>query len=185
MSAQHIDILLVEQSDELAELIADYVESAIDARIRRVRSAAQAITACAEHEPDVILSDMQLPDRDGLALARELRGDVDADTAIILMADHPTVGRAIEAMRLGVRDLFTKPFDLRRLSHVIEREAKDLRLRRRARRRTARLRRLASKVVRERRELRSRMDLLCQDLVGAYQQLARRVAELHASKHGE
>jgi len=177
MSDQRLDILLVEPDDDLAGMIAEHIESALDANVQRARTAAQAMAAHLASEPAVVVAEMDLPDSDGLALTRELRTGPYGDPVIILMSDRPTVGRAIEAMRLGVRDLFTKPFDLRRLSHVVEQEARSRHIRQRLVRRNERLWRLVRRILRERRDLRQRIDLICRDLVHAYQRLARKVAE--------
>lgn len=176
MKKKCVEILLVEPDDELADLIVGHVESALGAQVTRFETACEALGAYAEQAPDIVISEMQLPDRDGLSLAREVHADRDTDSAVILITDRPTVGRAIEAMRLGVRDLFTKPFDMSRLSHVIEQEAQELAERRRDSRRAARLRRVARRIIRERRDLRQRVDLICRDLVSAYHRLATKVA---------
>lgn len=177
MKIKCVEILLVEPDDELADLIIDHVESVLDAQVTRFTNACEALGAYAEQAPDLVISEMRLPDRDGLSLAREVLTDQDMDSAVILLTDEPTVGRAVEAMRLGVRDLFVKPFDLGRLSHVIEHVVQGQRDRRRELRRTVRLRRVARKIIRERRDLRQRVDLICRDIVSAYQRLAKKVAE--------
>ena len=50
-------------------------------------------------------------------------------------------------------------------------------VRRHQQRRYRRLRRLSSRIVRERRDLRQRIDLVCRDFVQAYRRLAQRVSE--------
>jgi hypothetical protein len=56
---------------------------------------------------------------------------------------------------------------------VIHRQAQG----RKARRRYKRLRLLTARILRERRDLKQRTDLICQDLVNAYRGLAQKVAE--------
>jgi DNA-binding NtrC family response regulator len=177
MKIKCVEIILVEPDDELADMIIDHVESALDAQVTRFTTASESLAAYAERAPDIVISEMQLPDRDGLSLVREVHADPDLDSAVILLTDHPTVGRAVEAMRLGVRDMFTKPFDLRRLSHVIEQLTQEQRDRRRELRRAVRLRRVTRRIIRERRDLRQRVDLICRDIVSAYHRLATKVAE--------
>lgn len=185
MDRQWIEVLLVSSDEGLADMISSHVESTLDARVTHVQTRADAVSACPQHKPDIVVADMELPDGDGLALARQLPQACEDDPAILLMSEQPTVGRAIEAMRLGVRDLFTKPFDVRRLAHVIEQEAGSLQVRRRQALRTRRLRRLSGQVIRERRDLRRRVDLVCRDLVFAYQRLARKVTEGDLSTYDE
>jgi len=90
----------------------------------------------------------------------------------LIMTGQPTLGRAVEAMRLGAVDLFTKPFDLLRLTTVVKQTLADHRAHRRQGQRLERLERLAKKVIRERKELQQRVDLVCRDLVGSYRDLA-------------
>lgn len=179
MSATTYQILLVAQDDELAEMITQHVEATLHARVRHAHGIQEALEAYATSEPEIVLAEMQLSDGDGLALARQLGEAADRDSAVILMSERATLGRAIEAMRLGVRDLFLKPFDLHRLSYVLDQEAQDTQNRRRSDQRHTRLRRLARQVIRDRRDLRRRVDLVCRDLVHAYRRLAKKVAEQH------
>ena len=106
-------------------------------------------------------------------MTRRIR--VTNDRPVILLADDPTLPEAIEAMRLGVVDLFGKPFDLHEVGEAVVRAADQEHQRQREAVRQRRLRRLASRVVRERRDLRQRMDLMCRDIVQAYRRLARQV----------
>lgn len=185
MSAQAFEILLVGQDEELADLITQHVETSLEAHVTCVRTVRQAMQAYAAREPQVVLSDMQLPDGDGLHLARQISDVPGQSTALILMTDNPTLGRAVEAMRIGVRDLFTKPFDICRLSYVIAQEAEEQTRRRRNEQRAIRLRQLARQVIRDRRDLRRRVDLVCRDLVHAYRRLAKKVAEQQITEQSE
>ncbi len=175
MRTERAEVLLVEQDVELADTIAECVERSLRAHVARVGTADEAVAACAAKTPDVVIAEMQLPDCDGLSLARTLRNHLELDSSVILLSEQPTVGRAVEAMRLGVRDLFTKPFDMARLCHVVGHEMEEQRQRQRVERRHIRLRRMVSRIVRERRDLRERIDLICRDVVTAYHRLAQKV----------
>jgi FixJ family two-component response regulator len=99
-----------------------------------------------------------------------------AEPAVLIITGNATLGRAVESMRLGACDMLIKPFDLRRLSEVVREAARAQLARRRDEIRRRRLHELASRIVRERRELRRRVDLVCHDLVGAYRNLAAKFA---------
>jgi DNA-binding NtrC family response regulator len=58
---------------------------------------------------DLLISDLQMPKLDGLALLRELQR-AGAQTVCMLLTGHATVESAIEAMRSGAFDYLTKPF---------------------------------------------------------------------------
>jgi len=173
MGTRSTSILLVESDDEVADMIIDHIERRMRARVTRVATATEALSSNMVQPHDVVLADTSLPDCSDLGLARELRGTTDSE--VILITGNPTLGRAIEAMRLGVRDMFTKPFDLSRLSEAVERAAEARHQRQRERLRCERLRRVTSRILRERRSMRQRVDLVCRDLVGAYRRLAEKV----------
>jgi DNA-binding NtrC family response regulator len=169
--------LVIEPDDTVAAMITEQVETALDADVIRADSAHHAGDRLATMHPDVVIAELDLPDGDALRFVRDLRRTPDGRCPVVLMAQNPTVGRTIEAMRLGVCDLFVKPFDIRRLAHVIEQQGTRRRRDRTVQRRNERLRKLAHQVVRQRRDLRQRVDLVCRDLVNAYQRLARKVVE--------
>src|SRR5262245_34747826 len=142
-------VLIVEDDDGVADLLTDHLGSALDARVIRTAGAAQTLHLHPDASPDLALIDLLLPDGDGLDLIRVLRPAY----PVLLMTAQPTTGRAIEALRLGVRDLLTKPFDLQRLTGVAREQ---LTLHRRAQRQQGRARRqqrVIRRVLQERRAL--------------------------------
>jgi two-component system response regulator FixJ len=57
----------------------------------------------------VILSDVRMPEMDGLELLRRLR-DRQSACPVIIMTGHADVAMAVEAMKLGAVDFIEKPF---------------------------------------------------------------------------
>jgi two-component system sensor histidine kinase/response regulator len=60
---------------------------------------------------DVLLTDLTMPDMNGVALLREALA-IDADLVGIVMTGHGTIGTAVEAMKNGALDYILKPFNL-------------------------------------------------------------------------
>jgi two-component system nitrogen regulation response regulator GlnG len=89
-------------------------------RVLTARTAAQGLAAAREHNPDVIVLDIQLPDRSGLDLFSELQA-LDTKRPVIFVTAHGTTETAIEAMKSGAFDYLLKPLDLERLTQVLER----------------------------------------------------------------
>lgn len=58
---------------------------------------------------DVILTDLMMPEMDGLDLLRSIK-TVSPESEVILMTAYGTVARAVEAMKEGAYDFVTKPF---------------------------------------------------------------------------
>jgi DNA-binding response OmpR family regulator len=67
-----VEVLLVEDDADLLEALAMTFEAA-SARVRSARSATEALTAFGEQLPDVLISDIAMPDHDGLYLVSEIR----------------------------------------------------------------------------------------------------------------
>jgi two-component system NtrC family response regulator len=75
---------------------------------------------------DVVITDIQMPDLNGIDLLREVRR-VDPETVVIMITAYGSVDGALEACRLGADDYVTKPFSQEQLLFTLE---KNLRLRR-------------------------------------------------------
>ena len=69
---------------------------------------------------DMIISDITMPKMDGIEFVKELGGKYD----VIMITGNATLNKAIEALRLGVKDFLTKPFEMEDLIAAIERKRK-------------------------------------------------------------
>src|SRR5262245_44689558 len=110
----------------LSEALAD------DGIAAEVAENATAALAALEHvSPDIVLSDVRMPDVDGLALLKLLRERAPSIDVILMTAfdDMPTV---VSAMRGGAVEFLVKPINLGRLRQVVTRVFEDRRLRQRA-----------------------------------------------------
>ena len=80
---------------------------------------AKARVALEKTMPDVVLSDLMLPDGRGTELLKELLEEPTVE--VILVTGKATVETAVEALRLGAFDYLTKPIDLGRLKTLLAR----------------------------------------------------------------
>ncbi len=78
----------------------------------------EAIEKATLSHPDLVITDLQLPGRDGLQLIAELK-DRGIDSTLVVLTAHGTIDSAIEATRRGVYDYMVKPVDPERLATVI------------------------------------------------------------------
>jgi two-component system response regulator AtoC len=82
-----------------------------------------------EFPVDVVILDQLLPDGNGLALLEELaREGVGVET--IVLTAHGDVSNAVHAMKNGAYHYLTKPFDADELTHLVERAAEAVTMRR-------------------------------------------------------
>lgn len=173
MGKRPLQILLAEDDTELAELVGRFLSESLRAEVTHVETAGAALREELTTRHDLLVTSMELPDGEGLELVRRVHEN-NACPAI-LMADGPTAGEAIAAVRLGVADILTKPFEMEYLAATIRRATTEYRARRRERVRHKKLRKLVAKIICERRDLAKRMDLICRDFVQAHRRLAEKV----------
>ncbi len=69
---------------------------------------------------DLVVTDINMPKMDGIEFIKELDGRYD----IIVITGNATLNRAIESVRLGVKDFLTKPFEVDTLVNAIKRQVK-------------------------------------------------------------
>jgi EAL domain-containing protein (putative c-di-GMP-specific phosphodiesterase class I) len=89
-------------------------------QVSTVLGGRDAVRAASETHFDVVVTDIHMPDIDGLELLRTLRG-LDEDIAVVLMTGDPRVETAINAVELGASQYLLKPIDHDRLRRTIER----------------------------------------------------------------
>lgn len=96
-------------------------------QVLTARTATEGMKKVRAQDPNVIVLDLQLPDRSGMDVFHELHGE-DPKRPVIIITAHGTTETAIEAMKGGAFDYLVKPVDLDKLSQLIERAMEASRL---------------------------------------------------------
>jgi len=102
-------ILVVDDDADMLRLLSMRLTAA-GYRVSAVTSAEAALNQLDIERPQLVLSDVQLPGRDGLALFDEVRAR-HPSLPVILLTAHGTIPDAVEATARGVFTYLTKPFD--------------------------------------------------------------------------
>jgi DNA-binding response OmpR family regulator len=103
-------VLIIEDELELAAIVRDYLEAAHF----HVETAADGVTGLSvlhHRQPDLVLLDLNLPKKDGLDVAREIRRA--GDTPIIMLTARVEETDRLVGLELGADDYITKPFSPR------------------------------------------------------------------------
>ena len=116
--AAKASILLVDDDPDLLRLLSLRL-TANGYRVTAVGSAEAALARLSIELPMLVVSDIRLPDRDGMALFQEIRSQYPA-LPVILLTAHGTIPDAVEATTLGAYAYLTKPFDAKVLLERIE-----------------------------------------------------------------
>ncbi len=109
-------ILVIEDDKLLNQLICRQLQE-LGYSVDGVETLAEARRHLHRHEPDLILSDMRLPDSDGLSDILQL-GDT---SPVIVLTAYGTVKNAVEAIKLGAAEYLTKPVSPDELAITVQR----------------------------------------------------------------
>lgn len=81
-------------------------------------SRAQAAAVLAKAPADLVITDIRLPDGDGIEILRHVKA-ASPETAVVVMTAYGTTETAVAALKLGAHDYLTKPFDVDELKIVV------------------------------------------------------------------
>jgi DNA-binding NtrC family response regulator len=98
--------------------------------ISEAGSAEAARALLKQHEPDLLLLDVNLPGLSGLDFLRELRASNGNGPLVIIVTAHGSERMAVEAVKAGAYDYLSKPFELDDLRLVVKNAAETVQLRR-------------------------------------------------------
>jgi serine/threonine-protein kinase PpkA len=109
-TGSHSASILVVDDDQI---IRDFIRlhlSTADFDVRAVGSVGEAITAIGERTPDLILSDISMPNVDGFDFLAQLRADPKTEKIpFIFLTQHTDVDIMRRGMQLGANDFLSKP----------------------------------------------------------------------------
>jgi DNA-binding response OmpR family regulator len=110
-------ILVVEDETDIAELIKHTLERAGDVRVDIIGRGDAALDAIAEHAPDLVILDINLPVLSGFEVCRILRSrPATRVLPIIMLTARTSELDRVSGLDLGADDYVTKPFSLRELA---------------------------------------------------------------------
>ena len=117
MSEPDVRVLVVDDERALCAGIQEALQRE-GYRVDAAPDGARALALLGERPYHVIISDVRMPQLDGMRLLQETRMR-SRDTQFILMTAYGTVESAVEAMKAGAYDYLTKPVDLKRLRALV------------------------------------------------------------------
>jgi two-component system response regulator FixJ len=103
-------IVHVIDDDEAVRDSLKFLLEAASLPVRTYESAASFMDALGQIGPGCVITDVRMPDMNGIELLRELRAR-QVGVPVIVITGHGDIPLAVEAMKIGAIDFFEKPFD--------------------------------------------------------------------------
>ena len=104
-------MLIIEDDFQMRGLLASIFEN--DYEVSEAADGAEGIEKAQSLQPDIIISDVQMPVMDGLSLCSKLRQDFSTcHIPIILLTAHTSVANNLEGINVGADEFIAKPFSV-------------------------------------------------------------------------
>jgi DNA-binding NtrC family response regulator len=110
-------ILVVDDELLIRDLLYDFF-SGQGWKVSVAENGSRALDIMANREIDLVLSDIKMPDFDGLALTEQI-AEEHPDVPVVLMTGYPSVETAVSALRAKVVDYVIKPFNINQLYKTV------------------------------------------------------------------
>ncbi|NCF15492.1 MAG: response regulator [Gammaproteobacteria bacterium] len=110
--------LVIDDEPDICELLT-LTLGRMDVQTETAMDVAGAKALLGEHDFDICLTDMRLPDGDGLELVEWMQSNASGVPVAVITA-HGNVETAVQALKLGAFDFISKPLDLGNLRTIVE-----------------------------------------------------------------
>lgn len=121
-----IKLLVVDDEQSIRRLCMT-IGSSLGFSCSEAESAESAVTRLETDPPDLVLTDLKLPNQSGVELLKKIRS-VLPRAEIAIMTGHGSIESAVDAMKLGAYDYIEKPFRVEKLRLLLQRMAEKVRL---------------------------------------------------------
>ena len=113
------NLLLVDDEQTLCGLLGRYL-STLGYKVSQAFSGEQAKVILQSQSVDLVISDIEMPGISGVELLKWMQ-ESDFKIPVLITTGHPTLDTAIEALKCGAHDYFTKPFHLEEVAEKVSR----------------------------------------------------------------
>lgn len=115
-------ILVVDDEVKMGRLL-ELMLHGLGHEVLSARNGVQALALFRENAVDLVITDLRMPEMDGMELLARLR-ELGSDVPVMVITAYGTIETAVTAMKHGACDYILRPFDLDSLMLAIERALK-------------------------------------------------------------
>ena len=116
-----LHILVVDDEQVVLDSVTKHLKKE-NYTVHTALSVSDALTLMEAHEMDIVLTDLMMPDIDGLEFMRLVKEKSPA-IPVIMITGYATINTALQATQLGAFDYIAKPFTRKELQGVLHRAA--------------------------------------------------------------
>ncbi|MDX4061803.1 response regulator transcription factor [Aliarcobacter skirrowii] len=107
---KNLKVLIVEDEIDLANLIKSSIKE-LFFKVVIAKDGLEAIKKFDSFKPDIIISDIMMPNLNGLEMSKKIK-EKNSETPIVILSAHSHKDMLLEAIDLGISKYFIKPFDI-------------------------------------------------------------------------
>lgn len=121
-------VLVVDDEPGMLEVCADTLGKLQNVEVVTEQKSPEARRILSEEPWDLLISDIRMPEVDGIDLLKTAR-DEDSEMLVLMLTAFPSIETAVESMKLGATDYLTKPFHPDDLRNKVKRLLNEKKLR--------------------------------------------------------
>lgn len=111
-------VMIVDDEPDMLSMLRLVIEKKCACDVISAPSGLVALEQLREFRPEVILSDIKMPDLDGMELLKRIK-EHDQTISVVIMTGYGTIDMAVQALKDGAYDFLQKPFDKDHIVRVI------------------------------------------------------------------
>lgn len=110
-------VLVIDDDPDVLEFLGTFFRS-LNHEVITHSTAKDGLAALVSSQPDLVLLDIMLPQKNGLELLKEIK-ELDRNVPVAMITAYKDAERVIEAFRLGAMDCLLKPFNLEYIKNTV------------------------------------------------------------------
>jgi two-component system response regulator AtoC len=114
------DVILIVDDDSSVRRVLQMQLSEAGYKVEQAATGVEAHRILIERRPKLLITDLRMPDLDGIGLLRAI-SEEEIETTVIMITAFGSIETAVQAMRLGAYDYITKPIDYEALLLAVNR----------------------------------------------------------------
>lgn len=119
-----ISLLIVEDDHEASEIMHTLIALKMpELEIFLAENGAKGLAICREHPPEIVITDINMPDMDGVRMVEQIR-ELKGDTLFIILTGY--TNKLDEFGDIRLHDYFVKPTDFKKLLDSLERAVEEI-----------------------------------------------------------